>query len=51
MSLEESHGDKLVLLAPAYICNYHVIVDVKDMNWTMLNVQSEGITHAEHLAK
>lgn len=27
------------------------MVDAKAMNWTMLNVPSEGITHAELLAK
>ena len=31
--------------------NYHVMVDAKAMNWTMLNISSEGITHAELLAK
>ena len=27
------------------------MVDAKAMNWTMLNIPSEGITHAEPLAK
>ena len=51
MSLEESHCDELVLLAPAYMCTYHVMIDAKALNWTMLNLPSEGITHAELLAK
>ena len=51
MSPEESHCDELALLAPVQMCNYHVMVDGKAMNWAMLNVPSEGITHAELLAK
>ena len=33
MSMEEAHCDELALLAPAYMCNYHIIVDAKAMNW------------------
>ena len=33
------------------MCNYHMMVDAKAMNWTMLTIPSEGITHAELLAK
>ena len=51
MSLEKSHCDELALLALAQMCNYHIMVYAKSMNWTMLNVPSEGITHAELLAK
>ena len=33
------------------MCNYHVMVDAKAMNWAMFNIPSRGITHAELLAK
>ena len=39
------------MLAPAYMWNYHIMVDAKAMNWTKLNIPSEGITHAECMAK
>ena len=29
MSLVESHCDELALLAPAYMYNYHIMVDAK----------------------
>ena len=51
MSLEDSHCDELALLALAQMCNYHVMMDAKAMNWTMLNIPSEGNTLAELLAK
>ena len=50
MNLEDSHCEELALLTLAQMCNYHVMVDAKAMNGTMLNVPSEGITHAELLA-
>ena len=49
MSAEDSHCDKLELLAPAQMCNYHIMVNAKVMNWTVLNIPSEGITHTKHL--
>ena len=50
MSLKNSQHDELVLLVLAQICNYHIMVDAKAMNWTMLNIPREGIAHAQHLA-
>ena len=33
------------------MCNYHAMIHAKTMNWTTLNILSEGSTHAEFLAK
>ena len=38
MSLEDSCCNKLALLALAQMCNYHIMVDAKTMNWTKLNI-------------
>ena len=51
ISLEDIHCDELALLALPEMCNYHVMVDAKAMNWTTLDIPNEGITHAELLAK